>query len=342
MLSNHTIPQEYVEASVLDHVATDLLLTCNLNLDTSINLGVSSLCFDTIQERINYFIDQGVKNFVLGNTDTWPNMRGTDQYSDIINFLKSKQDKFFIIQTIGYDTKKHADNVYEIGLVYFNNFKYQPIENTGKREYSYSCLNHFPKYFRIHLGYKLWENNLLDNILFSQSKGDENFLKEANNKLQHLEHYQNYIDCLPFKYEQDPFAEALDDKNLSFDTFSVNHTAFNNTYAHIYTESEIDKQVCTEKTVKPFLAGQIPIPLTPIGHLEYLKELGFNTFEDLLGYDYDSLSYENKIEKIVDIVSKGKYYIENYYTKNYTKVEENNINLQKMYKKGLTRLKNIV
>jgi hypothetical protein len=54
------------------------------------------------------------------------------------------------------------------------------------------------------------------------------------------------------------------------------------------------------------------------------------------------LEYENKIEKIVDIVSKGSYYIENYYTKNYTKVEENNINLRNMYKKGLTRLKNIV
>lgn len=342
MLNNSTIPQEYVEASVLDPVATDLLLCCDRNLDTSINLGVSSLLLETIKERIEYFIDQGVESFVLGNTDTWPNLLSSETYDDIINFLKSKQDTFFIIQTIGYDAKKHSDNIYEIGLVYFNNFKYQPIENTGKRDYSYSFLNHFPKYFRIHLGYKLWENKLLDDILFSQSKGEENFLNEANKKLQHLKHYQKYIDCLPFKYKQDPYAKALDDKNLSFDTFSVSHTAFNNTYAHIYTESEIDKQVCTEKTVKPFLAGQIPIPLTPIGHLEYLKELGFHTFDDLLGYDYDSLEYENKIEKIVDIVSKGSYYIENYYTKNYTKVEENNINLRNMYKKGLTRLKNIV
>ena len=43
MLSNSTIPQQYVEASVLDPVAQDLLQCCERNLDTSINLGVSSL-----------------------------------------------------------------------------------------------------------------------------------------------------------------------------------------------------------------------------------------------------------------------------------------------------------
>ena len=88
------------------------------------------------------------------------------------------------------------------------------------------------------VGEKIFDDFSEKNILFSQSKGEENFLKEANDKLQHLQQYQNYIDCLPFKYEQDPFAKPLDDKNLSFDTFSVSHTAFNNTYAHIYTESE--------------------------------------------------------------------------------------------------------
>ena len=57
------MPQEYIEASVLDHVAEDLLLTCNCNLDTAINLGVSSLLFSTIKKRIEYFIDQGIKSF---------------------------------------------------------------------------------------------------------------------------------------------------------------------------------------------------------------------------------------------------------------------------------------
>ena len=137
MLSNRNIPQEYIEASVLDHVAEDLLLTYECNLDTAINLGVSSLLFNVIKERIDYFIDQGIKSFVLGNTDTWPNMESTDQYSDFIDYLKSKNNIFFIIQTIGYDTKKHSYNVVEVGLVYFNEFKYQTIENTDKREYSF-------------------------------------------------------------------------------------------------------------------------------------------------------------------------------------------------------------
>ena len=342
MLSNRNIPQEYIEASVLDYVAEDLLSTYECNLDTAINLGVSSLLFNVIKERIDYFIDQGIKSFVLGNTDTWPNMEGTDQYSDFIDYLKTKKNIFFIIQTIGYVTKKHSYNVVEVGLVYFNEFKYQTIENTSKREYSFSCLNHFPKYFRIHLGLELWKNNLLDDILFSQSVGDQTFLQEANIRLKDIEGYEDYINALPFKYKFDPTVTSLDDKNLNFDTFSVNHTAFNNTYAHIYTESEIDRQVCTEKTIKPYLAGQIPIPLTPTGHIQYLKELGFETFDDLLGTNYDELNYEDKIEVIVSIVSKGKDYIEDYYFKNYDKIEKNNTNLRNMYNKGLTRLRKVL
>ena len=342
MLNNKTIPQEYIEASVLDHVAEDLLLSCNRNLETSINLGVSSVLLVTIKERIEYFIDKGIKSFVLGNTDTWPNMEDSDHYSNFINYLESKDNIFFIIQTIGYNTKKHADNVVEIGLVYFNSFKYQPIENTDKRDFAFSCLNHFPKYFRINLGLELWKNNLLEDMLFSQSVGDQIFLEEANKKLKHIDGYEDYINALPFKYKFDPVVKSLDDKNLNFDTFSVNHPAFNNTYGHIYTESEIDKQVCTEKTIKPYLAGQIPIPLTPPGHIQYLKELGFHTFDDLLGTNYDELNYEDKIEVIVSIVSKGKDYIEDYYFKNYDKIEKNNTNLRNMYNMGLTRLRKVL
>lgn len=342
MLSNRNIPQKYIEASVLDHVAEDLLLTCNCNTDTSINLGVSSLLFNTIKEHIEYFIDQGITSFVLGNTDTWPNTKGEEQYSDFINYLKTKSNIFFIIQTIGYDTKKHSDNVVEVGLLHYNEFEYQPIKNIEKRDYTFSCLNYYPKYFRIHLGLELWKNNLLDDMLFSQSLESADYLSITNEQLKHLEQYEDYIDQLPIKYKFDSVIQPLDDKNLNFDTFSVNHPAFNNTYCHIYTESEIDKQVCTEKTIKPYLAGQIPIPLTPPGHIQNLKELGFHTFDDLLGNDYDNLSYENKIQKIVDIVSKGQYNIENYYNKNYTKIEQNNINLQNMYNKGLTRLRKVL
>jgi hypothetical protein len=342
MLSNKNISQEYIEASVLDHVAEKMLLSCNCNLDTAINLGVSSLLFSTIKERIEYFINQGINSFVLGNTDTWPNMEDTDQYSDFIDYLKSKSNIFFIIQTIGYDTKRHSNNVVEVGLVYYNEFEYQPIEKTGKRDYTFSCLNHYPKYFRIHLGLELWKNNLLDDILFSQSLESADYLSKANKVLKHLDQYEDYINTLPIKYEFDSVITPLDDKNLNFNVFSVNHTAFNNTYAHIYTESEIDKQVCTEKSIKPYLAGQIPIPLTPPGHLQYLKELGFYTFDDLLGTNYDQLNYEDKIDVIISIVSKGKDYIEDYYIKNYDEIEKNNINLQNMYNKGLTRLRKVL
>tara|TARA_R110001606_G_scaffold346958_1_gene496253 strand:- start:714 stop:1745 length:1032 start_codon:yes stop_codon:yes gene_type:complete len=343
MLSNNNIPEEFIEASINDEGAERLLLYCKCNLDTAINLGVSSLLFDTIKYRVEYFINQGIKSFVLGNTDTWPNLLDTENYAEVIDYLNNKKDIFFIIQTIGYDTKRHSDNVVEIGLpICDNNLVIQSIQNKGKRNHSFSCLNHYPKYFRIHLGYELWKNNLLDGIIFSQSIIDQMYLGKTHIKLSHLEHYNKYIDILPIKNKYEPDGGRYEFKNLDFDVFDVTHTAFNDTYAHIYTESEIDRQVCTEKTIKPYQAGQVAIPLTPVGHLPYLRELGFHTFDDLLGDNYDSLDYNDKISVIVSIVSKGKQFIEDYHTNNYTKIVENNINLQNMFNKGLTRLRKVL
>ena len=46
----------------------------------------------------------------------------------------------------------------------------------------------------------------------------------------------------------------------------------------------------TEKTVKSFIMHQLPLFLTVDGHVQYLKDNGFDLFEDFINHSYDSIT----------------------------------------------------
>lgn len=50
----------------------------------------------------------------------------------------------------------------------------------------------------------------------------------------------------------------------------------------------------TEKTIRPFRLHQLPIFLAPAGHVTYLKQLGFDVFDDLIDHSYDLCDDPNK------------------------------------------------
>ena len=43
----------------------------------------------------------------------------------------------------------------------------------------------------------------------------------------------------------------------------------------------------TEKSIKPFLWGHIPLIFGPAGTYRYLENLGFDTFTDIIDTDFD-------------------------------------------------------
>jgi hypothetical protein len=62
----------------------------------------------------------------------------------------------------------------------------------------------------------------------------------------------------------------------------INNRAFRDSYINIFTESDYPQPFVTEKSVKPFLSGQLfAIFAHPAAYL-HLKELGFDLFEDYL------------------------------------------------------------
>ena len=323
MLDNKTITtSRFKESQIIFGHDYKILKHFNCELSKSMNLGISSLLPNEIQSRVEYFIQNyGIKNFLLSNTDVYI-------FDDNLNEWLSNQNAFFIIQTLGISDKKIANNVHEICYPYMFNLEYRNIFTNKDRDYGFSFLNNYPRYFRIELGYYLWKAKLLDDIFYTQSLHEqEPVVHNSSIKQNNL---KEFLKLLPIQHEKG--------MNMEHD-HTVTNPAFYNSYAHIYTESEIESPVVTEKTFKPFLSGQIPIPLACKGHLSYLKSLGFHTFDDLLGPEFDYSDSYLKMIKIKDIVKKGKRFIKEYYLENLDKIEHNNKNLKNMHSKRLENIK---
>jgi len=57
----------------------------------------------------------------------------------------------------------------------------------------------------------------------------------------------------------------------------------------------------TEKTIKPFIAKQIPIFFALPGHLNVLRNLGFDLFDDLIDNSYDTeMNHVKRLDLILN------------------------------------------
>ena len=321
MLTNSGIGDKYKEAQIFEPYALNILALYNFDDVDAINLGISSLEPNIIRKNVEHFLNHhNIKTFLLSNTDVYLSQHyvHTADFEKLYEYMGNLQANF-IIQTLGFTKKQIKDNIVEHPLLYPFNVKYQEIY-TGKREHGFCFLNNLPKYFRLELGYALWKNDLLDDIIYTQNKKRSDVI--VSDGLAETKLFKQFVKNLPFDH---PFNKGID---IAHD-HTVDHPAYKDSYANIFSESEIEYEVCTEKTFKPFVAGQIPIPLACKGYLNYMRKLGFHTFDDLLGIDYDYLDYSYKILRIVEIVKKGKNYIEDYYNSNIEHIKNNNNNIKK-------------
>jgi len=77
------------------------------------------------------------------------------------------------------------------------------------------------------------------------------------------------------------------------------------TYFSVVCETTVDMIFCTEKTYKPILAGHPFIILSGAGTYQYLKELGFKTFDPWIDESFDLEPDPNvRIKMIADQIEK--------------------------------------
>lgn len=294
-----------------------------------------------------------VDTVLLTNGDVW---RYVDATEKIFNHPNLKNKNIFL-QTLGYTNIKFDARCWEISYpLYYWRLQKSSNPFTNKSSgltYGFSCLNNTNNIHRTLLGYNLYKNNLLNDIIFSQNiVGDSYAITRVaqDAKILNLEHFEEYKSLLPIRYNEPP--DSALDVNFANNNLT-SHDAYTKAYCNIVTESECEEypysrnislDVNTEKSYKPFLAGQIPIMLAPRGHIDYLKGLGFELMEDLLPMGFDQMPVLQKIENIITIVTKGKDFIEDFYFNHLKEIKHNYelINSTKVEELVFKRIKDIM
>jgi hypothetical protein len=295
----------------------------------TIKVEVSSWGPDQIDEAINKNL-QTSKCILLTNDDVW---RYTSYFKD-----KSYDGKI-IVSTLGYDNVKYSDCYYELSFPAFY-FKRKIYTDTKEKQknlsYGFSCLNNRTSIDRILLGYNLFKENLIDNIIFSQNLfPDYDVPRNLNIFFEHpfiFEHfdfskYNEYRSLLPIVASNE-----IVHQNEFYSDHTIQHDAYLKAYCNIVTESDSESwpyyvnenlPIITEKSYKPFLSKQIPLYLAAKGHLTYLQKYGFDTLNKFLPDNYNNFNTIEKIKAIVAIVKLGKEFVEDFYFSHLREINHN-------------------
>jgi hypothetical protein len=293
-------------------------------------ISISSQLPENILKMLDQQPKDTVDTLVLFNGDVWRYSNVTKSIFDHPNL----QNKNVFLQTLGYNNTKISNKCWEISypIHYWSRKKSlsQFIAKSVGLKYGVSCLNNKDNYHRIILGYHLYKNNLLDGIIFSQNiVGDTYSIHRIaqDAEVLNLIDFDKYKKLLPVRYNEP------NDPNLNFAAdHSISHDAYTKAYCNIVTETEceeypyeknINLPTVTEKSYKPFLAGQVPIMLAARGHIAYFKSLGFEMMEDLVPTGYDQMNVLEKISAIVAIISKGRDFIEDFYFGHLKEIQHN-------------------
>jgi hypothetical protein len=293
-------------------------------------IGISSQIPVDILKKLDQFTDS-VDTVLLTNGDVW---RYFDTTEKIFNHSNLKNKNIFL-QTLGYTNTKIDTRGWEISypLYYWKMEKSSSpfISKSSDLAYGFSCLNNSNNMHRTLLGYRLYKNNLLGDIIFSQNIVNDGYAISQDAEILNLKNFEEYRNLLPIRAQMEIIPVGQEFRGVH--NYAIpTHPAYTQAYCNIVTESEceeypysrnINLPVITEKSYKPFMARQVPIMFAARGHIAYLKELGFEMMEDLLSTGYDQMPVLQKIENIIAIVAKGKDFIEDFYFNHLREIKHN-------------------
>jgi hypothetical protein len=273
---------------------------------------------------------------VLTNGDVWRYFSAEEEIFNHPNLA----NKNVFLTSMGYTNEYRGNNHWHISFpfFYFNRQIIPFAEKSQNLERGFGCLNHRPALHRLILGTKLFKNDLLKHMIFTQSQYNRRDQKSGDLAVNGLESeilsaisgFDEYKKCLPIIWDHDDYDKWLVRGNEFRE--SCEHPAYTDTYCNIVTEAECEEipysdnvnlPVVTEKSYKPFIAGQIPIMLAAQGHVAYFKSLGFEMMEDLLPKDYDKINTLEKIDAIINVVANGTEYIKDFYFSHLNEIKHN-------------------
>jgi len=247
---------------------------------------------------------------------------------------------------------KHISIIYKPYLFgflvdHYKDIKDNDIEHNGSviglltpKEYLETIKNKFflsynkntTKSFRIQLILWLIKNGIIDDTYVSILIKNENFnreqLRSTEPELYDLIAYYNKFDRMGFNILDWNYPEVKNDvfSNLKYTTKS--HYA--DTLFNIISETsfETDSINLTEKSFKAFANSHPFLIIGDVGSNELVRSFGFELYDDLVDYSFDSIPERDKrlneaLKQIKNVYSIGKDGIIDWYKNNVDKIEYN-------------------
>lgn len=278
----------------------------------------------------NAILLHGIEKFFNETECPWDTVILTREiwhYPDIEKIIASHpalQNKNVFLVTLGYKQYQFGQSCWKINWPWpsIQHFRYyRTLKSYPKPKnlpFGFGSLNGRTAVHRIILGHELYCKGLLDKVMFTQSTTGPLDAEIFNT----LPKFEEYKKLLPI---------SVDNVGYINDHF-FDHRVYKESYCNIVTETETEIvpyeqnqniEILTEKSSKPWFAMQIPLIIGGRGHMAYLKYLGFEIMEDLTPPDYDQMRTLDKISAIVDIVARGRDYIEDFYFSHLREIQHN-------------------
>jgi len=208
---------------------------------------------------------------------------------------------------------------------------------------------------RVYTIYQIYKNKLENNLISALFYKDNTFDSSLDDV---DEIYKNKIDTEFYENKISPiipisFDNLVDWNDGGYDLKGDMHhnVEMFDSYIDLVTENvcytpnnTYDIVTMTEKSIKPFLYYQIPLFVTQKNHAKYLKNLGFDLFEDIFPLEYDGKSNINRINHILEmIVNKENFDFESFFRKNKDRfISNKNLCIKYAFSNGVDSILNLI
>jgi hypothetical protein len=149
------------------------------------------------------------------------------------------------------------------------------------KKYKVSCLNGTPWEHRKLVYLELSKKDYFDQMVFTFAQRDDYV---STNKL------LTDTESIEFTNLVQPVTFVDNDAVVGID-LSINHPAYLETYVNLVTETTVSSHtpMLSEKTFKPIVAGQLFVLVASPGAVQFLRDIGIDTFDDIIDHSYDSV-----------------------------------------------------
>ena len=152
------------------------------------------------------------------------------------------------------------------------------------KKYKLSCLNGMAWQHRKWIYLQLAHKSYFNELVFSYGNRQEKNPYDYSNELQLMPNEIDKLLKLPdhVKFIADEISEI---------DVTTNHPAYLETYINLVTETTINglMPMLSEKTFKPIVTGQLFILVAAPGAIQFLRDIGIDTFDDIIDHSYDMI-----------------------------------------------------